>query len=143
MRTASFLLFALLVVIGCAGGGSVLGVPTVVSDTAFDLPPEITNPDEVMDAMRDQYPPLLRDARIGGSVVLLASVGEMGRVQNSSLAESSGHQALDQLALELASILRFTPAQHGGRAVRVMVKIPMELVPGPPGRATKRIRYLN
>ena len=123
---------------GCAGTNSVLGTPTVVSDTAYDLAPEITNPDEVRDAMRREYPPLLRDARIRGTAVLVVFVGEAGQIQHASLEEGSGHKALDDMVLKLAEIIQFNPAQNGSEAVPVLVRVPINLVPPPAGRAVRR-----
>lgn len=125
---------------GCAGTISVLGMPTVVSDTAYDLAPEITNPDEVRNAMREEYPPLLRDAGIRGTAILSIFVDETGQIQRTSLKESSGHQALDDVALELAKIFEFNPAQNGGETVPVMVTVPVNLAPPPARAATKRVR---
>lgn len=144
MKTSLFFLIPISFAFGCAGTLPALGIPTVVSDTAFDLAPEITNPDEFRNAMREAYPPLLRDAGIRGAVVLLLVVDEMGQIQRTSLEQSSGHQALDGMALELAKIIQFNPAQNGGEAVPVSVRVPINLVPPPAGRVTKRrVGYLN
>ena len=120
--------------VGCAGAMSVLGMPTVVSDTAYDLAPEIVNPDEVRDAMRQEYPPLLRDAGVRGTSILRLSLDETGQVQQFALEESSSHRALDDMALRLAQVIQFKPAQNGGEAVPVLVTVPLNLVPPPPGR---------
>ena len=144
MKTYFFFLIPILVAFGCAGTFSVVGMPTVVSDTAFDLAPEITNSDEVGNAMREAYPPLLRDAGIGGAVVLLLAVDETGQIQRTSLEQSSGHRTLDDMALELAKIIQFNPAQTGGKAVPVSVRVPINLVPPPARVATRRrIGQLN
>ncbi len=138
MRTFFFLI-PMAVALGCAGTYSVLGIPTVVSDTAYDLAPAITNPDEVRDAMREEYPPLLRDAGIRGTVIMLVFVDDTGQIQRPSLEESSGHRALDDMALELAKIIQFSPAQNGDKAVPVLVRVPINLVPPPAQRATRRV----
>lgn len=77
-------------------------------------------------------------AGIRGSLVLLASVDESGQVGGVSLEESSGHPALDGLALELSRKIRFNPVRFEGNAVPVSVRLPMTLVPPPPGRVTRR-----
>ncbi len=143
MKTSFFFLIPISLAFGCVGTISVLGVPTVVSDTAYDMAPEITNPDEVRNAMRELYPPLLRDAGIRGTVVLLFFVDETGQIQRSSLEESSGDRNLDDIALELAKIIQFNPAQNGGETVPVIVRVPINLVPPPPGRVTRGVRRLN
>lgn len=123
---------------GCGPGFTVLGTPTVVSGTAYDLPPEVTNSAEILRTMQREYPPLLRDARIRGKVILRLSVDEGGGVQRVGLEEGSTHPALDELALELARTIEFTPAQAGGESVPVIVRVPMELIPPAPGRAVRR-----
>jgi TonB family protein len=138
MKAHKLSLVPLLVLLGCAGTLSVLGTPTVVSDTVVQLPPEITNPDAVLKAMRDEYPPLLRDAGIRGSVVLRLFLDDSGQVQLTALDQGSGHPALDELALQLAGLIEFTPAQNEGEAVAVVITVPLDLVPPPPGRARRR-----
>ena len=138
MRNLIFLLIPLSVAFGCAGGFSVLGIPTVVSDTSYDLAPGITNSDEVRNAMREEYPPLLRDAGVRGTAVLLVSVDDIGQVQDASLEQGSGHRALDDLALELAKIIQFSPAQIRGNPVPVWVTVPINLTPPAAGRAVRR-----
>jgi TonB family protein len=137
MRNRILFLIQLSVALACAGGPSVLGVPTVVSDTFFDMAPGITNPDEVRDLMHEKYPARFRDAGIGGRAVLLVSVDDMGEVQDASLEQGTGHGALDELALELAGILRFSPAQIGGRPIPVWVTVPINLAPPPVQTAAK------
>jgi TonB family protein len=139
MRNLIVLLIPLSVTLGCAGGFSVLGIPTVVSDTSYDLAPGITNSDEVRNAMREEYPPLLRDAGVRGTAVLLLSVDDIGQVQDASVEQGSGHRALDDLALELAKIIQFSPAQIRGYNVPVWVTVPVNLVPPPARPATRRV----
>lgn len=137
MRNKILILIQLSVALACAGGPSVLGVPTVVSDTFYDMAPGITNPDEIRDLMREEYPPLLRDAGIGGRAVLLISVDDMGQVQDASLERGTGHEALDELALELAKMFRFSPAQIGGRPIPIWVTVPINLTPPTAQPATR------
>ena len=138
LRHCRLVSVSVLGVLGCAGARSVLGTPTVVSIPGVDLPPEVTNPDEVRAAMLEEYPPLLRDAGISGFAVLRLFVNETGQVQQASLEQSSRHQALDAVALTLATIIRFIPAHTGGEAVPVTVTIPLTPVPPPPRRAVRR-----
>jgi TonB family protein len=140
MKNGPLFLSALLLVPACTGSyPAFLGIPTVVSNTAVEFPPEVTNPEEVREAMRDGYPPLLRDAGIRGSVVLRLTLDETGQVEHTALEQDSGHRALDDLALELAKLIKFLPAQHDGERVPVLITIPLDLVPPPPGPAVKRV----
>ena len=93
--------------------------------TPFTVAPSIQNRDEVMRAMMREYPPLLRDAGIGGTVVVWFFIDEEGRVQQTQVNQSSGHQALDDAALAVADIYRFSPALNRDRRVPVWVQFPI------------------
>jgi len=93
--------------------------------TPFTVAPSIQNRDEVMRAMMREYPPLLRDAGIGGTVVVWFFIDEEGRVQQTQVNQSSGHQALDEAALAVADIYRFSPALNRDRRVPVWVQFPI------------------
>ena len=93
--------------------------------TPFTVAPSIQNRDEVMRAMMREYPPLLRDAGIGGTVVVWFFIDEEGRVQQNQVNQSSGHQALDDAALAVADIYRFSPALNRDRRVPVWVQFPI------------------
>lgn len=93
--------------------------------TPFTVAPSIQNRDEVMRAMMREYPPLLRDAGIGGTVVVWFFIDEEGRVQQTQVFESSGHQALDDAALAVAELYRFSPALNRDRRVPVWVQFPI------------------
>jgi len=93
--------------------------------TEVDVKPELTNRDEVARALVDAYPPLLRDAGIGGAPVIWFLIGEDGTVRETELATTSGYPVLDEAALQVAGSMRFTPAQNGGRPTQAWVQIPI------------------
>jgi len=93
--------------------------------TPFTVRPGIKNRDELAQAMEREYPPLLRDAGIGGRVIVHFFIDEDGIVQNAVLAESSGHRALDEAALRIAPIIEFTPALNRDRRVSVWIQLPI------------------
>jgi protein TonB len=93
--------------------------------TPFTVQPDIRNRDELARAMEREYPPLLRDAGIGGTVIVHFFIDEEGVVRNSVLAESSGHRALDEAALRIAPIIEFTPALNRDRRVPVWIRLPI------------------
>lgn len=93
--------------------------------TPFTVAPEITNRDEVIAAMERSYPPLLRDAGIGGTIRVYFLISETGRVVETRIDQSSGHEALDQAALAVAGVYQFTPAQNRDEAVPVWVSFPI------------------
>lgn len=93
--------------------------------TPFTVAPGIQNRQEVVRAMEREYPPLLRDAGIGGSVVVYFFIDENGQVQDFRVFESSGHQALDDAALAVADVYRFSPALNRDKKVPVWVQFPI------------------
>lgn len=93
--------------------------------TPFTVAPEIQNRTEVIRAMEREYPPLLRDAGIGGTVRVYFFIDENGQVQDRRIDQSSGHQALDQAALNVAGVYRFSPALNRDQRVPVWVSFPI------------------
>ena len=68
-----------------------------------------------------EYPPLLRDAGIGGSVVVWFYINAEGTVEEFLVKESSGHAAMDAAALKVADIIEFTPALNRDKRVPVWI----------------------
>ena len=87
----------------------------------FTVAPDIQNRAEVIRAMEREYPPLLRDAGIGGTVQVFFFIDEEGTVQQFQINESSGHQALDDAALAVAGVYRFSAALNRDKRVPVWV----------------------
>jgi protein TonB len=52
-------------------------------------------------------------------------IDETGEVRRLLLSESSGYPALDEAALAVAKVMRFSPAQNRDRDVAVWVEIPI------------------
>jgi protein TonB len=93
--------------------------------TPFTVAPSILNRSEVVRAMEREYPPLLRDAGIGGRAVVFFFIDEEGAVQDFRISESSGHQALDDAALAVADVYRFSAALNRDKKVPVWVQFPI------------------
>ena len=93
--------------------------------TPYTVRPDYTNGDEIRRALEREYPPLLRDAGIGGTVQIWFFIDESGKVQEAALNESSGNEAMDQAALRVAPVFEFTPALNGDKAVPVWVSLPI------------------
>ncbi|HEY8468492.1 MAG TPA: TonB family protein [Longimicrobiales bacterium] len=93
--------------------------------TPYTVAPELKNRDEVQRALSRYYPPLLRDAGIGGTVLVWLLIDEEGQVRKYQVKESSGHTALDDAALKVADIMRFSPALNRDRKVPVWVALPI------------------
>jgi protein TonB len=71
------------------------------------------------------YPPLAVKMRLEGRVVLLAEVLPGGKAGRVSLETSSGHDILDQSALQTVKQWQFTPARKDGVIVAQVVRIPI------------------
>jgi len=93
--------------------------------TPMTVRPEIKNRSAVIQAMERGYPPILRDAGIGGQVLVWFFINEQGRVIDNRVANSSGNAQLDEAALRVASIYEFTPALNRDQVVSVWVQIPI------------------
>jgi len=93
--------------------------------TPMTVRPRLVNIPEIQAALERNYPSLLRDAGIGGSVLVWFFIDEEGRVLNTDLRESSGYQAMDAAALKIAPMMRFTPAMNRDRKVKVWVSLPI------------------
>ena len=99
--------------------------------TPMTVRPQLENPEEVVRALKATYPPLLRDAGIGGTVGVWFFIDRSGTVRRTLIQESSGREALDAAALRVAETLRFTPARNGDERVPVWVAIPITFEPDP------------
>jgi periplasmic protein TonB len=93
--------------------------------TPMTVQPRLQNQRAVQDALRRHYPPLLRDAGIGGTVQVWFFIDENGRVRDTRLNQSSGYDAFDQAALRVADIMEFSPAYNRDQRVMVWVSLPI------------------
>ena len=93
--------------------------------TPYTVRPEIRNMDEVSRALQRFYPPLLRDAGVGGTVVVWFLIDEQGNVVRTQLHQGSGHAQLDEAALRVGEVMEFTPAMNRDQRVRVWVQLPI------------------
>jgi protein TonB len=93
--------------------------------TPFTVAPSILNRSDVVRAMEREYPPLLRDAGIGGTVRVYFFIDEDGRVQDRQIDQTSGHQALDDAAMAVSEIYQFSPALNRDKKVPVWVSFPI------------------
>lgn len=89
----------------------------------FEVHPEVLNRDEVRRALQREYPAILRDAGIGGAVVMYFFIDEEGTVRNAVVHESSGHPTMDEAAERVAYTFRFRPALNRDQPVPVWVEI--------------------
>lgn len=104
------------------GGQDIAAAPTF---TPYTVAPDVTNRGEVQKALQREYPSLLRDAGIGGTVRVYFFIDENGVVQDTRLDQSSGHAQLDEAAMDVASVMKFSPAMNRDKKVPVWVSLPI------------------
>jgi protein TonB len=93
--------------------------------TPMTVRPEIRNRSEVQAALMGEYPPLLRDVGIGGTVIMWFFITEDGVVQDKRVSQGSGQLPLDEAALRVADIFRFSPALNRDQRVQVWIEVPI------------------
>lgn len=71
------------------------------------------------------YPPISRRNNEQGRVLLRVLVAADGTAQEVALKTSSGHERLDQAALDTVRQWRFVPARVGGEPVAAWVVVPI------------------
>jgi len=80
---------------------------------------------EAARAILANYPRTLRDAGLGGEVMMWFFIDEKGQVLETRVAKGSGFGELDEAAKKVAPMLAFTPAKNRDVAVPVWVQIPV------------------
>lgn len=93
--------------------------------TFFSSAPVLENRGEGLDALEREYAPALRDAGIEGTTVVYVFLSATGTLENAVIAESSGDQHLDEAALRVARVFRFSAALEGGVPVAAWIQVPI------------------
>lgn len=94
--------------------------------TPFTVGPTLLNRDEVARSMVESYPEALRRSGIGGIVRVYFFVNQQGEVQDYRIHQTSGFDELDEAALAVADVYRFSPALNRDKVVPVWVSLPIE-----------------
>ena len=87
-----------------------------------DTPPKLLNPNEIRALLGRSYPASLREARVEGTVVIWAFVNTEGTVERAHVQRSSGYDAMDRIALDVALEMRFSPALNRDKKTAVWVQ---------------------
>ncbi|HEU4562174.1 MAG TPA: energy transducer TonB [Longimicrobium sp.] len=104
--------------------------PDTYESSALDTPPQMLNRDEVAAALQRNYPPLLRDAGIGGRVMLRYRITRDGGVDAGSVeVVESTHDAFTEAAARVVKQMQFRPGRHNGSPVAVWVVQPIDFRP--------------
>jgi TonB family protein len=104
---------------------AVVAIGETPSFTPFTVAPNLKNRDDVGRALEREYPPLLRDAGVGGKVEVWVRISDKGAVEDVQIHQSSGHPALDEAAIKVGQVMQFTPAMNRDKQVPVWVSIPI------------------
>ena len=111
------------------------------SFTPFDVAPVLQNRGELATALRREYPPRLRDAEVGGRVTVWIRLDVQGVVQDVRINTSSAHPALDEAALNVARIMRFSPATDENGPVPAWISVPLIFEPRSGARVPERTPF--
>lgn len=110
-----------------AGNGPVLAPPKPAAPARIKQGGEVTAA-SIITQTRPAYPPLARQARIQGTVVLHAIIDKEGKV--AQLEVVSGHPLLVQSAIEAVKQWRYKPTQLNGDPVEVDTTIQVTFTMG-------------
>ena len=84
---------------------------------------------QVLTRITPEYPQAARDAQVAGSVTLLVSIDEAGRVIGISVMDAAPEGVFEQAAQQALENTAFYPAQKDGRTVRSRILIKVEFDP--------------
>jgi TonB family protein len=95
--------------------------------SAVEEQPRPTNIADLRRQLERNYPPLLRDARVTGTVQVRFRVMEDGTIDANSISiSSSTHEQFNDPTIRSVQRLRFRPAKVNGRPVKVWVELPIQ-----------------
>jgi len=93
---------------------------------ARDVEPRLRNGPEIRRLLEKLYPSRLKEAGIGGQVILWVYVEEDGRPGPCQVHRSSGYTILDEIAEQIVGHMEFSPAMCRDRPVGVWISQPIE-----------------
>lgn len=94
--------------------------------TAVEDLPSLRNRSDFARQLERNYPPLLRDAGVTGTVQVRFRVLEDGRVDGESITiTNSTHEQFNDPTMRAVRAMRFSPAKVNGRPVKVWVEQPI------------------
>ncbi len=93
--------------------------------TPFTVAPRVRDPAEAAKIVESKYPSVMKNAGIGGTVLVWAFIDANGVVKNTQVKESSGMSRLDDAAEAAVREFEFVPALNYDRRVPVWISIPI------------------
>jgi len=109
-------------------GPAVVKASTSIATVVSTAPVADSEPDyqaRYLNNPRPDYPMVARRMGWQGTVILNVEVLAEGACGALSVFRSSGHEVLDNAAINTVKTWRFTPARHAGRAVSQWFKVPI------------------
>ncbi|HEU4884227.1 MAG TPA: TonB family protein [Longimicrobium sp.] len=95
--------------------------------SAVEEMPTLSNRSDFARQLQRNYPPLLRDAGVAGTVQVRFRVQPDGRVDGESITiTSTTHEQFNEPTIRAVRVLRFRPAKVNGRPVPVWVEQPIQ-----------------
>jgi protein TonB len=102
----------------------------VIRPTPIEQPPAYfgyDKPPDLVTAVKPVYPELARKAEMEGSVIVLITVDESGKVIRANVAHSDA-AVFDQAALDAAFRYLFRPAEQNGIPVKATISVTFRFV---------------
>ena len=122
-----------IITMGCSGSNSTPEkapkLPTVQPGTASNDVVEFSALDKkpvVKNSVAPEYPESLQQSGTDGRVILQGIVEKDGTVSNIRVLKSSGHEAMDNAAIEAFQQFLFEPGEVNGEPVRTKVVVPFQ-----------------
>jgi TonB family protein len=97
--------------------------------TPYTKKPALLNREEVRMELIGRYPPELRNMGVTGTVLVWLYLNENGTTENVKVKETSGHPELDKAGVEVARMMKFSPAENDGQRVAVWIALPIVFDP--------------
>lgn len=96
-------------------------ISLVSMSARYTVAPQVLNIAEVRRAMFAAFPASVRNGEIGGTATVYFLIDEHGEVQDTRIDRTSGHEAVDEAALTVARVFRFSAALNDDQPVSVWV----------------------
>ena len=93
--------------------------------TPYTVAPRVRDPDKAAKIVEEKYPNVLKNAGIGGRVLVWAFIDANGAVKNVQVKEGSGMKRLDDAAVAAVKEFEFVPALNYDHKVPVWIQIPI------------------
>lgn len=93
--------------------------------TPYTVAPRLLDPRRAQRIVSQKYPPIMRQAGIGGTARLWAFIDETGQVRRCVVRETSGYEELDRAAIAAMMEFEFEPAIHMDKKVAVWIDMPI------------------